>query len=205
MTHWSDDLEVELNIAEYEEEYFIATFLLRYDGELLSQFELANPDVFKEKDYLEFADQKRQDLTFCDSNGYVGMTWIAGDRIKCQTSKSGSGGDGTARCYFLGRLMAPKIRELAERVGRLNNTDLGENERLYQCYECGARPPRPESEMQKYDCSLCGGRKCYLHSVIDVNIKCDECGHDKLCIDCRSFARCCKDFINNEFVDKVKN
>lgn len=108
------------------------------------------------------------------------------------------------------RKLCDKIIDIYYKEGPLSENLLAQtlnipNEtRLYNCYECGAHPPRPESEMQKYDCSHCGGRKCYIHSLIDRNFKCDHCGQDKLCADCSSYARCCKDFINNEFVDKVK-
>lgn len=74
--------------------------------------------------------------------------------------------------------------------------------KTFNCYECGAAPPKPESKMQKYDCSICGGRKCDLHSIIDENFTCDECGKDKLCNSCLGFQRCCKDFVNGEFVNK---
>jgi len=72
----------------------------------------------------------------------------------------------------------------------------------YQCYECGVSPSKPLSMMQKYDCSVCGGRKCDKHSVIDVNMTCSNCGQDKLCNSCLAFSKCCKDYINGEFVNK---
>ena len=72
----------------------------------------------------------------------------------------------------------------------------------HYCYECGDRPAKPEKEMQKYDCVVCGGRKCTIHTVIDENLTCDYCGQDELCNNCLGFARCCHDFIDGKFVKR---
>lgn len=69
---------------------------------------------------------------------------------------------------------------------------------MYHCYECNH--DRPLSEMQKYDCVICCGRKCIiLHSNDDIHT-CNECGTTNLCIDCLSFGKCCFDFIDEKFV-----
>ena len=60
----------------------------------------------------------------------------------------------------------------------------------YLCYECGVY--RPVDVMQKYECSVCGGRKCLLHHTVDKNITCGRCGLDKLCNDCCAFGECCE-------------
>ncbi len=64
--------------------------------------------------------------------------------------------------------------------------------KYFSCYECGSAPQQPESLMQKYDCVMCGGRKCYRHSVIDENLTCPNCDKDKLCNNCLAFGECCR-------------
>lgn len=49
--------------------------------------------------------------------------------------------------------------------------------------------------MQKYDCSLCRGRKCFMHGG-ETEYKCKYCGKEKLCSDCHNYAKCCLDFEN---------
>ncbi len=66
----------------------------------------------------------------------------------------------------------------------------------YNCYECGYVPAKHIDIMQKYDCVVCEGRKCSLHSVINENIRCNICLKDKLCNDCRAFGRCCGQLSN---------
>jgi hypothetical protein len=62
----------------------------------------------------------------------------------------------------------------------------------YYCYECGDSPAQHISHMQKYDCSLCGGRKCDTHCKVDKIYTCSHCGQSELCIDCYAYEACCK-------------
>lgn len=64
----------------------------------------------------------------------------------------------------------------------------------YFCYEC--QHTHNISNMQKYDCVVCEGRKCHNHGGKFIN-KCLTCNTTHLCIDCVGFAKCCKVF-NNE-------
>lgn len=68
------------------------------------------------------------------------------------------------------------------------------------CYECGTY--HPECDMQEKDCANCGGRKCRkLHGGHQIHT-CSFCGKSPLCVDCALQARCCHDFIDNEFILK---
>lgn len=60
--------------------------------------------------------------------------------------------------------------------------------KLYHCYEC--QNSQPESIMQKSDCTLCGGRKCFKHGG-DLHT-CEKCKYTGLCVDCLSFGSCCE-------------
>lgn len=73
---------------------------------------------------------------------------------------------------------------------------------FYNCYECGNVPPKPETIMQKYDCTICGGRKCNIHTDINTNFTCSECRQDKLCGNCLAFGKCCYNYNNGKFVKK---
>lgn len=68
----------------------------------------------------------------------------------------------------------------------------------FHCYECGARPPHHISVIQNYDCSVCGGRKCFLHGGDGQREedRCYYCGQAKLCIDCYSLSICCHNYDN---------
>jgi DNA-directed RNA polymerase subunit RPC12/RpoP len=63
------------------------------------------------------------------------------------------------------------------------------NEKELFCYEC-AHSHKAEN-MQKYPCSVCGGRKCLTLHTTDENFHCDNCGGKDLCNDCLHFRRCC--------------
>ena len=68
------------------------------------------------------------------------------------------------------------------------------------CYECGVCSC--QNELQPYDCVICGGRKCSLHGGGNQNHVCPDCKTSNLCIDCRAYARCCKDFVDGKIVPK---
>lgn len=60
--------------------------------------------------------------------------------------------------------------------------------KVYFCYECIRY--EPESIMQKSDCTLCGGRKCFKHGG-EVHT-CERCKSTGLCVDCWSYGDCCE-------------
>lgn len=59
----------------------------------------------------------------------------------------------------------------------------------FYCYECGRY--HETSNMQDYDCTICGGRKCRALHGGDLRHSCYLCGHANLCSDCFSLRRCC--------------
>lgn len=71
----------------------------------------------------------------------------------------------------------------------------------YFCYECQC--DQKEEVMQKYDCTICDGRKCETHSIIDKDIECKKCDTKDSCVDCLSFEKCCEKKIHiNESLQK---
>ena len=60
----------------------------------------------------------------------------------------------------------------------------------FLCCECANF--YPEFLMQKYDCSVCGGRKCANHTTISEVFECKDCGKGNLCVDCLHLGRCCE-------------
>jgi hypothetical protein len=60
--------------------------------------------------------------------------------------------------------------------------------KLYYCCECIRY--QPESIMQKSDCTLCGGRKCFKHGG-DIHT-CIICKSEGLCADCVGYRQCCE-------------
>ena len=68
----------------------------------------------------------------------------------------------------------------------------------YFCYECAVF--HDVSEMQKYDCTICGGRKCFIHGGKETHT-CEDCHTTNLCVDCLKFAKCCHSYDSkkNEF------
>ncbi len=70
----------------------------------------------------------------------------------------------------------------------LEEIDKDDDEKLYNCYECGDSPSQPLSKMQKYDCQNCGGRKCEIHTTFE-DFQCDTCGK-YLCNSC--YNNCCQ-------------
>ncbi len=74
----------------------------------------------------------------------------------------------------------------------VKKVDLNIETKYFSCYECGSAPQQAESVMQKYDCVMCGGRKCHIHTKIDENLTCPTCGKDKLCNNCLAFGKCCR-------------
>jgi hypothetical protein len=120
-------LRVHLKIDEDEDEdededgvHLLATFQYFLGSRELCSFTIFAPEVFKKQDYLDFADKKRTELVYGDSNGSVAMRWQLyddnGGTVKCETSKFGIGGDGEAICYLPEQLIVPKLRELAAKV-----------------------------------------------------------------------------------------
>lgn len=112
-------MEVEVNFSEDdygEEKSLLASFSLHFDEEKFCEFTIFEPEMFKKQEYLNFCEKKSSSMEFCNSNGYVAMSWTLDNKIKCQVSKHGAGGDGEIICYFPGNLMIPKIRELAGKL-----------------------------------------------------------------------------------------
>jgi hypothetical protein len=62
------------------------------------------------------------------------------------------------------------------------------------CYECQGHNP---IERMSDPCSVCEGRKCDNHG--GGGLTCTYCGFQNMCWDCRAFARCCHEFVNNDF------
>ena len=104
--------------------------------------------------------------------------------------------------YNLDGPIGKQYQELVDYWCNIVVPNLGDNVKRYHCYECGDSELQPIEDMQKYDCSLCGGRKCKIHSNIDKNMTCDHCGHDKLCNECLSQSKCCKDYVDGKYVKK---
>lgn len=65
-----------------------------------------------------------------------------------------------------------------------------EIEQKYFCYECQRK--HKQSKMQKYDCSVCGGRKCNIHTDININFYCEDCKKKNICNDCVGMRKCCE-------------
>lgn len=63
------------------------------------------------------------------------------------------------------------------------------NDEYLWCYEC-SDSIRIE-QMQKYDCSICNGRKCDTHCDINKNYTCEYCKQSELCADCYKYVKCC--------------
>lgn len=66
-----------------------------------------------------------------------------------------------------------------------------DNSSEHLCYECATN--RPINIMQKYDCFLCGGRKCYNHGG-EFEYTCEKCNQSELCSDCYAFGKCGHDY-----------
>jgi hypothetical protein len=119
-------LRIHLKIDEDKDEdgvHLLATFQYFLDflgSRELCSFTIFEPEVFTKQDYLDFADKKRTELVYTDSNGSVAMRWQLyddnGGTVKCETSKFGTGGDGEAICYLPEQLIVPKLRELAAKI-----------------------------------------------------------------------------------------
>lgn len=70
-------------------------------------------------------------------------------------------------------------------------------EDFHLCYECACF--KHKDRMQKYECRLCGGRKCTDLHTVDENLTCEYCGTDQLCNDCKAFAKCCHIYEEGQF------
>lgn len=68
---------------------------------------------------------------------------------------------------------------------------------FYLCYECAVF--KHKDRMQKYECSVCEGRKCLDVHTTDEILECPLCGQKELCNDCLGFGRCCQIYKDGQY------
>lgn len=119
MTHWSDNLRVNLKVSGGED-CLEATFSLEFeDGEdsmTFSRFRIYEPKMFRKETYLEFADGKIASMNHCDDHGSIGIFRATKGRIHCIVSRFEKYADGRSVCCFPEHLFIPKLREMVERI-----------------------------------------------------------------------------------------
>lgn len=91
-----------------------ATFLIKLGGNLLATIFLDNPNVFTKEEYTDFVNHVRDELEFCELNGRVCLSWQPDDRIECEVSKIGAGGDGEICLYLAEELLSIPLLKLAD-------------------------------------------------------------------------------------------
>lgn len=70
------------------------------------------------------------------------------------------------------------------------------------CYECAMW--QDDNIMQKYDCAVCGRRKCLNHGG-GSDSTCGVCKTENVCVDCAAFAECCRNIEPATTLEQLKD
>jgi hypothetical protein len=108
-------LSVEIELKNVgEEKKLNATFLIKLGSSVLATIFLDNPNVFTREEYVDFVNHKREELEYCELNGRVCLSWQPDNRIKCEVSKIGAGGDGEICLYLEMDLLSNHLLKLSD-------------------------------------------------------------------------------------------